>query len=164
VITTPAHLRRLGIGFSLIVQRRFEDACVEIRQVLARAAEVGCRTVTVGVNCELGRHRSVAFVEELGHMKWDGWEIVVEHRDLNVNASRSRKEKRKGDTDRGNRAEDLSSAVCVRIFFRFGRLCLTNIFLDNKVTIGSQCVRHYHYGVKLLSPPAIPCLISHCMY
>jgi RNase adaptor protein for sRNA GlmZ degradation len=65
-----------------VVRRRFEYACVEIRRVLVRAAQVGHQTVTIGVNCELGRHRSVAFVEELGRMKWDGWETVVEHRDL----------------------------------------------------------------------------------
>jgi RNase adaptor protein for sRNA GlmZ degradation len=66
--------------------------------VLREAKESGCRNVIVGVNCELGRHRSVAFVEELGHMKWDGWETVIEHRDLD--APPSHRIKRKGDLDR----------------------------------------------------------------
>ncbi|XP_006461697.1 hypothetical protein AGABI2DRAFT_71616, partial [Agaricus bisporus var. bisporus H97] len=42
--------------------------------------------VTVGVNCLLGRHRSVTFVEELGKKVkeelGDDWEVRVKHREL----------------------------------------------------------------------------------
>jgi RNase adaptor protein for sRNA GlmZ degradation len=87
-----------------VVRRRFEDACLEIRQKLSEAIEVGNRTATVGVNCELGKHRSVAFVEEMGRMEWDGWEVTIEHRD--VNASRPQRIKRKGALDRISYVDD----------------------------------------------------------
>ncbi|OIW33971.1 hypothetical protein CONLIGDRAFT_203175 [Coniochaeta ligniaria NRRL 30616] len=46
-------------------------------------------TLKVGVFCVRGRHRSVAFAEELGQRSWPkGWEVRVVHRDL----GRSRKE------------------------------------------------------------------------
>jgi RNase adaptor protein for sRNA GlmZ degradation len=80
------------------VRQRFDDVCSDIRMKLSEAAAVGCSVVTVGVNCELGRHRSVAFVEEMGRIKWDGWDVAIEHRD--VNASHSQRIKRKGGLDR----------------------------------------------------------------
>lgn len=37
----------------------------------------------VGCFCELGRHRSVAFVEELARRKWPSeWEVEICHRDV----------------------------------------------------------------------------------
>lgn len=36
----------------------------------------------VGVFCAMGRHRSVALVEELSRLSWPGWEVRVEHRDI----------------------------------------------------------------------------------
>jgi RNase adaptor protein for sRNA GlmZ degradation len=72
--------------------------------VLSEAKQSGCRNVNIGVNCELGRHRSVAFVEELGHVKWDGWETVLEHRDLN--APRVHRAKRRGYVDRESRVDE----------------------------------------------------------
>ncbi|KAH8910189.1 hypothetical protein BR93DRAFT_463085 [Coniochaeta sp. PMI_546] len=46
-------------------------------------------TLKVGVFCVRGRHRSVAFAEELGQRSWPKeWEVKVVHRDL----GRSRKE------------------------------------------------------------------------
>jgi len=40
-------------------------------------------TLRVGVSCAMGRHRSVAMVEELAKMSWPGWQVEVQHRDLN---------------------------------------------------------------------------------
>ena len=52
------------------------------------------RILTVGVSCEMGRHRSVAFVEELSGLKWpQEWAVRVVHRD--VDKRRQRKEKGK---------------------------------------------------------------------
>ncbi|KAG6815990.1 hypothetical protein H0H87_009630 [Tephrocybe sp. NHM501043] len=51
--------------------------------------------VKVGICCEVGRHRSVACVEELSRMEWPGgWEIEVVHRDLTRPRSERDKEKR----------------------------------------------------------------------
>jgi hypothetical protein len=36
----------------------------------------------VGIFCAMGRHRSVAMVEELSRLSWPGWEVRVEHRDI----------------------------------------------------------------------------------
>jgi len=36
----------------------------------------------VGIFCAMGRHRSVAMVEELSRLSWLGWEVSVEHRDV----------------------------------------------------------------------------------
>ncbi|KUJ12279.1 uncharacterized protein LY89DRAFT_721940 [Mollisia scopiformis] len=36
----------------------------------------------VGIVCAMGRHRSVAMVEELSRVSWPGWDVEVEHRDV----------------------------------------------------------------------------------
>lgn len=38
--------------------------------------------VRVGIYCTIGRHRSVALVEELSRMEWPGWRVRVMHRDV----------------------------------------------------------------------------------
>ncbi|OCT48723.1 hypothetical protein CLCR_04576 [Cladophialophora carrionii] len=45
-----------------------------------------CPTLLIGIMCEQGKHRSVAFAEELGRKitPRDGWTVSVEHRDLGV--------------------------------------------------------------------------------
>ncbi|KAG6915723.1 hypothetical protein DXG01_010244 [Tephrocybe rancida] len=58
--------------------------------------------VCVGICCEVGRHRSVACVEELARMVWpQGWEIEVVHRDLTRPRSERDKEKRSRKVARG---------------------------------------------------------------
>lgn len=47
----------------------------------------------VGAFCAMGKHRSVAFVEELARKKWP-WDVTVEHRDLY--RSRDKKAKERG--------------------------------------------------------------------
>jgi hypothetical protein len=39
-------------------------------------------TLRVGIYCAMGRHRSVAMVEELAKLSWPGWCVEVEHRDI----------------------------------------------------------------------------------
>ena len=39
----------------------------------------------VGIFCEMGRHRSVAMVEELARLDWPGWDVEVVHRDVEKN-------------------------------------------------------------------------------
>lgn len=36
----------------------------------------------VGIFCAMGRHRSVAMVEELARCEWPGWRVEVIHRDI----------------------------------------------------------------------------------
>ena len=41
-------------------------------------------TLTIGAYCYRGRHRSVAFVEELARRDWPaGWSVRIDHRDIN---------------------------------------------------------------------------------
>ncbi|TFK37383.1 hypothetical protein BDQ12DRAFT_685260 [Crucibulum laeve] len=54
------------------------------------------RIVSIGIRCELGRHLSVAFAEELGKKKFDGWEMVVQHRDLGLTWKDSARRKNRG--------------------------------------------------------------------
>ncbi|KAF9485822.1 hypothetical protein BDN70DRAFT_870713 [Pholiota conissans] len=64
------------------VQRRFREICARIKAHVEEADARGRRMVRVGVCCEIGRHRSVAVVEELGHVRFEGWNVVVGHRDV----------------------------------------------------------------------------------
>ncbi|KNZ77122.1 hypothetical protein J132_06630 [Termitomyces sp. J132] len=51
--------------------------------------------IRVGICCEMGRHRSVACVEELARRTWPpGWHVQVLHRDLKRPRSERDKEKR----------------------------------------------------------------------
>ena len=73
-------------SFSDTVARAEEDIkrLMEIKDVRAsREEEVAI--VRVGCLCGSGHHRSVAFAEQLGKVKWsedDSWEVRVVHRDL----------------------------------------------------------------------------------
>jgi hypothetical protein len=52
--------------------------------------------VSVGVFCQLGRHRSVAIVEALGKWRWNTrseWDVVVGHRDLIVERTQAHKDR-----------------------------------------------------------------------
>lgn len=51
--------------------------------------------VRVGIYCTIGRHRSVALVEELSRMEWPGWRVRVMHRDV----AKKRGEALTGDVD-----------------------------------------------------------------
>lgn len=49
----------------------------------------------VGIFCEMGRHRSVAMVEELARLGWPGWEVEVVHRDVDRKRGSVKNERRK---------------------------------------------------------------------
>jgi hypothetical protein len=50
----------------------------------------------VGCFCELGRHRSVAFVEELARRKWPSeWEVEVCHRDVDQSRGKNKNQHHK---------------------------------------------------------------------
>jgi RNase adaptor protein for sRNA GlmZ degradation len=58
----------------------------------------------VGCFCALGKHRNVAFVEELARKQWpDDWDVEVRHRDVDQNKSkrtnRQHKQSRKDKVD-----------------------------------------------------------------
>jgi RNase adaptor protein for sRNA GlmZ degradation len=44
--------------------------------------QASAQELRVGIYCQMGRHRSVAMVEELARMKWPEWDVRVEHRDV----------------------------------------------------------------------------------
>lgn len=81
------------------VQERFESVCGQIKSTLDAAKENGETEVVVGVNCEIGKHRSVAFVEELGRRKFPGWNVVTGHRDVNLKRSNQKHRSRYEDDD-----------------------------------------------------------------
>lgn len=70
-------------------------------------SESESRLLRIGCFCERGRHRSVAFAEELGRMAWPrAWDVVVQHRDVEGQGSGKRRSKRswsgrKGGVKRG---------------------------------------------------------------
>lgn len=50
--------------------------------------------IRIGCSCARGRHRSVAFVEELARKQWPAdWDVRVEHRDLYSSRGSSAKQK-----------------------------------------------------------------------
>ena len=50
----------------------------------------------VGCFCELGRHRSVAFVEELSRRKWPSeWRVEICHRDVDQSRSKNKSQHHK---------------------------------------------------------------------
>ncbi|KAF4624971.1 hypothetical protein G7Y89_g13196 [Cudoniella acicularis] len=57
--------------------------------------------IRVGISCAMGRHRSVAMVENIAREEWPGWEVRVEHRDI-AKKSHNRK-KSSGRKSRGIR-------------------------------------------------------------
>ncbi|KZP29388.1 hypothetical protein FIBSPDRAFT_851411, partial [Athelia psychrophila] len=62
-------------------------------------------SVAVGVNCAMGRHRSVAFVEELSRRKWPReWTVVASHRD--VDRPRGHGKKGRGSKHTGREVSD----------------------------------------------------------
>jgi hypothetical protein len=61
----------------------------------------------VGIFCAMGRHRSVAMVEELSKLSWAGWGVQVEHRDISKKRSGGKKSSGKGS--RGTRGGAVSS-------------------------------------------------------
>ena len=78
------------------VQNRFNDVCEAIRRGVQNAEANGIPELRVGVFCELGKHRSVSIVEELGRQRFDGWNVVVEHRDVHLKSSNRHKKVRQG--------------------------------------------------------------------
>lgn len=80
------------------VQRRFEEVVTRISSRLQEAGDNGEGDIRVGVCCEIGKHRSVAVVEELGRTRFPGWNVVVAHRDVHL--------KRSNQKDRSRRARD----------------------------------------------------------
>lgn len=88
----PKHIRTGQTGLSkplrdwlfadALAQQRFQHTCSQIREYLDHAKVGGQSRVIVGVNCQIGRHRSVAVVEELGKVRFEGWNVAIRHRDV----------------------------------------------------------------------------------
>ena len=66
------------------VQSRFNDIFEAIKLGAQDAETNGVPELHVGVFCELGRHRSVSIVEELKIQRFNGWNVVVRHRDVHL--------------------------------------------------------------------------------
>jgi hypothetical protein len=63
----------------------------------------------VGIFCAMGRHRSVALVEDLSRLSWPGWEVRVEHRD--ISKKRGAGKKTGSRQSRGTRGGTLSPKI-----------------------------------------------------
>ena len=57
----------------------------------------------VGIFCAMGRHRSVAMVEELAKVSWAGWQVKVEHRDISKKRGQGKKSGGRDKKSRGTR-------------------------------------------------------------
>lgn len=56
--------------------------------------------LTAACFCEQGRHRSVAFVEELARKEWpDEWDVEIRHRDVENHGSKSKSQRHPGHKD-----------------------------------------------------------------
>jgi hypothetical protein len=60
-------------------------------------------TLRVGIFCAMGRHRSVAMVEELAKMSWPGWQVKVEHRDISKKRGQGKNAGGRDKKSRGTR-------------------------------------------------------------
>ncbi|KAG9228551.1 hypothetical protein BJ875DRAFT_339044, partial [Amylocarpus encephaloides] len=90
----PKHLRDTHNGTSKRLQEwlgydaRFRarrdtiQGDIEAAMTRSPAAEPSGYELRVGINCQMGRHRSVAMVEGFSKMSWPGWQVRVEHRDI----------------------------------------------------------------------------------
>ena len=93
----PKHIRTGHTGLSKplrdwlfadeLVQQRFERVRTQVQECLDDAKANGQTEVVVGVNCEIGKHRSVAVVEELGRLRFDDWNVITRHRDVHLKRS-----------------------------------------------------------------------------
>lgn len=72
---------------NVAVQERFDEICQRICSSMSEGEAVGQQELSVGVFCELGKHRSVSVVEELARTKFEGWNVVVDHRDVHPKRS-----------------------------------------------------------------------------
>jgi RNase adaptor protein for sRNA GlmZ degradation len=77
------------------VQQRFKEITMHISSRLREASNNGEAEIRVGICCEIGRHRSVAIVEELGRTKFPGWNVVVAHRDVHHKRSNQKNRSRR---------------------------------------------------------------------
>lgn len=68
--------------------------------------------VSISCFCERGRHRSVAFAEELGRMAWPrGWHVSVQHRDVEGDRRESERRKKKGRSGRRGGKRELAFGI-----------------------------------------------------
>lgn len=58
----------------------------------------------VGIFCAMGRHRSVAMVEELAKISWPGWQVRVQHRDITRKRGQGKKTGGRDKKSRGTRS------------------------------------------------------------
>jgi hypothetical protein len=70
----------------------------------AEGTDDGVVELIVGCFCERGRHRSVAFAEELSRHKWPrDWAVEIHHRDVDeVNNGKKRDKRNKSSAHRKN--------------------------------------------------------------
>lgn len=62
------------------------------------------KNLRVGVSCEMGRHRSVAFIEELSRRKWPvEWAVEIVHRDVGKQRNPRKGTTRSGAHEKGGR-------------------------------------------------------------
>ncbi|KAF9047378.1 hypothetical protein BJ165DRAFT_1526696 [Panaeolus papilionaceus] len=66
------------------VRSRFDTIYGSILERVREAEAAGERVLNVGIFCQMGRHRSVTFVEELGRRRFDDWSVSINHRDLHL--------------------------------------------------------------------------------
>lgn len=72
------------------------DCLLRTNYWLVKASDGKSTELRVGCFCEVGRHRSVAFVEELARRKWPSdWEVEIYHRDVDQSKSKNKNQHHK---------------------------------------------------------------------
>lgn len=102
--------RILGLSSMVVIEGRSEIRNITDESIVcyvliidyAENADDRSTELLVGCFCELGRHRSVAFVEELARKGWPSeWEVKIRHRDVdqskNKNKNQGHKQSRRNN-------------------------------------------------------------------
>lgn len=72
------------------------------------------KNLRVGVSCEMGRHRSVAFIEELSRRKWPvEWAVEVVHRDVGRQRAPRKGKAKSGAHEKGGRRKGVRGGALV---------------------------------------------------
>ena len=98
------------------VQNRFNDIFESIKLGVQNAEANGVPELHVGLFCELGKHRSVTVVEELSRQRFDGWNVVVKHRDVHLKSTDRHKKGRQGHSHGDNDLVCPSNNIAIQSF------------------------------------------------
>ena len=79
----------------------------EVKEDVSENPQGNAVQLVVSCFCERGRHRSVAFAEELSRYKWPReWAVEIHHRDVDEANGKKQDRRKKSDANRKRQAHD----------------------------------------------------------